>query len=50
MEGKEPKRILVLGSAVIDVIIDIARLPKAGARYPGHPERHDCRRLCVQRI
>lgn len=35
MEGKEPKRILVLGSAVIDVIIDIERLPKAGEDIPG---------------
>lgn len=34
MEGKEPKRILVLGSAVIDVIIDIERLPKAGEDIP----------------
>lgn len=35
MEGKKPKRILVLGSAVIDVIIDIERLPKAGEDIPG---------------
>lgn len=35
MEGKESKRILVLGSAVIDVIIDIERLPKAGEDIPG---------------
>ena len=35
MEGKQPKRILVLGSAVIDVIIDIERLPQAGEDIPG---------------
>lgn len=35
MEERSLKRILILGSAVIDVIVTIDRLPLSGENIPG---------------